>query len=1174
MAGGVRWRAEFDDQRVIVGYRIDVFDSDIATKAITAITVANPGVVTSTAHGFSNGDKVFIFNVLGMTEVNFSIQTVANKAANTFEIEDTSGFTAYVSGGTANLTTEVDQGGNPLDIELSGQDSDKYGLGGVSGSIHKSLAMFTFKQTVIGQFDDIINAEDDQFEVFIYMDRSNTHNSNLFTATNNLEFSGNLIIENISEPYNMIEPLPISFNAKNGLERLKEFDFEDAGVKIRGRQSVLTTLLFCLNLLDIKDNPEGNKIGLQEAVNIFEAGMDDAIDLSPLEQADIDPEIFRTKDDKPINCEEVVYALSLGFQFRLYMALGKWNVERVNQLNGTMERRLFDSNSELLSSESAYDPVVVTGTLAKLTNTRRMTNKSIKSVTAVFNAGQVVNIVPDGEFEAGAFATPTSFASGSWTISGAATIEKTQVSQPGSEFAVMITSLASGVGDFIKSPTWKVAQANRLEIGFKTRVDVVENVAQPKAPQFFWLLSWLQAGGTQHFLRDNQVTVITNITQANPGRVTTIRPHNLATSEKITMFGVLGMTEVNNTVFQIGNITATEFDLTGIDTTAFGAYISSGRVSEWVWKTSTEKNFVDQSQLNAWTDHTLGPFLLPEPGEAADMNLELYELDPNDYTPEPGTGILYDRVIGTISPKEALPVEVQEVTAVITASGSKSKLPDFELKFGDVAGFANQDFVLPVGSKIEIRIVFASTVAGDTLQFDINGVAKTFTTAIGKSINAISKANPAVVTFSVAHGFTNGQVIFIWDATGMTEINGDAQLGKTYTIANVAALTLELVGIDSTNFGTYTGSGKALLLSSDTFEDGPSLRIAIKNHATTGYKVGTILESGGVTDLVTVSAPTPDSAKDMGTVTINLGNGSDFSLVSQTDAIEAETVVTSRPLSKGSITVNGNVSQGWYEKGDTATDTDFGGNNVSHINMILLGILRNHNIPTKKHNGSILDMTGGLNFGSVIHDATNDNGSFYAFNGASFNAARLEYNGEIVRHFNNQPTLGFTQTEKTLGEDLNDRGFASPFIIGPSTTEIINHNILTSGIILVTGQLTAAEVKALNTTQIEAIPAGGTDVVNVPVRVMWRMALNSGNFDSGHTIILRNAAVTSFIMSNFLVTGFTAGQIKYEMETTNQIAKGSIEQKNSVWEFFAAADSVGGDSTVEFAIQYFEWIPQ
>ena len=80
-------------------------DTDITSNgsAITAITKANPGVVTSASHGFSNGDQIYIVDVSGMIEVNDNVFTVANATDNTFELSgvDTSGYTAYTSGGYA-----------------------------------------------------------------------------------------------------------------------------------------------------------------------------------------------------------------------------------------------------------------------------------------------------------------------------------------------------------------------------------------------------------------------------------------------------------------------------------------------------------------------------------------------------------------------------------------------------------------------------------------------------------------------------------------------------------------------------------------------------------------------------------------------------------------------------------------------------------------------------------------------------------------------------------------------------------------------------------------------------------------------------------------------------------------------------------------------------------------
>lgn len=76
---------------------------------ITGITNANPGVVTATAHGFSNGDTVTLSGVVGMIQVNTQRYTVANKSTNAFSLYDlfgnpvdTTSFGTYVSGGIAN----------------------------------------------------------------------------------------------------------------------------------------------------------------------------------------------------------------------------------------------------------------------------------------------------------------------------------------------------------------------------------------------------------------------------------------------------------------------------------------------------------------------------------------------------------------------------------------------------------------------------------------------------------------------------------------------------------------------------------------------------------------------------------------------------------------------------------------------------------------------------------------------------------------------------------------------------------------------------------------------------------------------------------------------------------------------------------------------------------------
>ena len=80
------------------------------SKAITGITQANPGVLTVVGHGFVVNQVVWVESVLGMTEINnlkYYVNTVVDADHITLKNGtgtpiDTTAFTAYVSGGTAN----------------------------------------------------------------------------------------------------------------------------------------------------------------------------------------------------------------------------------------------------------------------------------------------------------------------------------------------------------------------------------------------------------------------------------------------------------------------------------------------------------------------------------------------------------------------------------------------------------------------------------------------------------------------------------------------------------------------------------------------------------------------------------------------------------------------------------------------------------------------------------------------------------------------------------------------------------------------------------------------------------------------------------------------------------------------------------------------------------------
>ncbi len=120
------------------------------TKAITGISQANPGVLTQAAHGYSNGDLLFLSGIVGMTQLNQRYATVANVTTNTYTLVDmfgvpidTSAYGAYVSGGTTGrvFTLSTPYAAADLALLKFTQSADVMTL------VHPSYAPYTLTRT-------------------------------------------------------------------------------------------------------------------------------------------------------------------------------------------------------------------------------------------------------------------------------------------------------------------------------------------------------------------------------------------------------------------------------------------------------------------------------------------------------------------------------------------------------------------------------------------------------------------------------------------------------------------------------------------------------------------------------------------------------------------------------------------------------------------------------------------------------------------------------------------------------------------------------------------------------------------------------------------------------------------------------------------------------------------
>jgi hypothetical protein len=107
-----------------IGVRVAMQSAIAASKTITAITEADPGVASAVGHGYSNGDFALI-TAQGMAQVNNRIFRVAGQATDTFQLEDedTTEFDTFTSGGAQKITFGTTF--NTLaDISGSGGDFD------------------------------------------------------------------------------------------------------------------------------------------------------------------------------------------------------------------------------------------------------------------------------------------------------------------------------------------------------------------------------------------------------------------------------------------------------------------------------------------------------------------------------------------------------------------------------------------------------------------------------------------------------------------------------------------------------------------------------------------------------------------------------------------------------------------------------------------------------------------------------------------------------------------------------------------------------------------------------------------------------------------------------------------------------------------------------------------
>lgn len=110
-----------------------------AATTITGITKANPGVVTSVAHGYSNGDYV-VLTISGMSQIDDMVVRVANKTADTYELEgvNTTSYDTFSSGTVEKITFGTTLA-TATSVNASGGDFDFIDVTTIHDAVKKQI---------------------------------------------------------------------------------------------------------------------------------------------------------------------------------------------------------------------------------------------------------------------------------------------------------------------------------------------------------------------------------------------------------------------------------------------------------------------------------------------------------------------------------------------------------------------------------------------------------------------------------------------------------------------------------------------------------------------------------------------------------------------------------------------------------------------------------------------------------------------------------------------------------------------------------------------------------------------------------------------------------------------------------------------------------------------------
>lgn len=542
----------------------DIVYQDQTNWKITAVTTANPGVVTMTdVTGLTNGDIIEIRNVTGMTELNGNRYTVANVtggAGGTFELSgvDTSNFTAWSANGDVYLIPQNRVMGiyNRID----------------STNVKNLIAFDQYRASLYNisteQFDPLDSAnimsgsDTDYICAANWASTSGTAASSLFRLyfTNGKAFSAG--------------PLD-GIRFYNGGTTTTSFRPQiNSSAYINGCK-----LIFAFrNRLVLLHTTEDSNTYAQRA-RWCQAGSPGT------------PGAFTTEWDDNVpgrggfvdapTGEQIISAQFLDDQLIVFFTNSVWSLTPIGDPDLPFAwRRInnFNACNGKMASVSFDRHVVSSGNRGLIATdgaeSQRIDQRIEKFTNQFVNSDEF-----DKSFMLRSFANKRTWML--YASNDSSDCNKVLVFDEDSQSFSTYTMDMNVLGHFItvSDDTLQDFGSNTLQ-NFNN--DTLQDYVHSKAVEL--LLGGDRTGSVWKMEKDGDnsssdfSSSIIGITQANPAVVTMTGDVGLSNGDTITITSVAGMTELNNRNFIVANKSGNSFELQGVDSTAYTAYTSGGLV--------------------------------------------------------------------------------------------------------------------------------------------------------------------------------------------------------------------------------------------------------------------------------------------------------------------------------------------------------------------------------------------------------------------------------------------------------------------------------------------------------------------------------------------------------------------------------------------------------------------